>query len=151
MSSNKGKNTTPQMTPKDPPPCCIKSVPLKISTPQEHPRDPIRSLGHDQVERPLYTMNGHGKEAYSTSLRKSVLGLPISSSSLPISTSSSQGLVLIIIIPLTTMNVRYPKKKCDSKGEPPYRTKDKHQIEKMPSEMDIYNLVQIWRKYIIPP
>lgn len=42
------------------------------------------------------------------------------------------------------------RKKCNSKGEPTYMTKDKHQIEKMPNKLDVDDLSQIWRKYKIP-
>lgn len=95
-----------------------KSYFLIIGTPWDPSRNFVGSHPSlDQVEQPLDTMIGHGKgigKIGSALVKQSVMALPVSSGSCLASSSSSQGLV------------PYPKKKSDSKGEPTYRTKDKH-------------------------
>lgn len=49
------------------------------------------------------------------------------------------------------MKVHHKKKNSDSKGKPIHKAKDKHQIEKMPIELDADNLVQLRRDYSILP
>lgn len=49
----------------------------------------------------------------------------------------------------TVTKVPYPKKKRDNWDEPTHRTKEKHQIEKMPSNPTINDLIKIRHKYHI--
>lgn len=46
--------------------------------------------------------------------------------------------------------VSHPKKKSDKNGEPTHRTKDKHQIKKIPNDLTTDDLVKIRQKYGIP-
>lgn len=82
-----------------------KSVPLRRKTHREPFRDYVSSqLGHNQENKHLNNTIGHRKEVCSTFVRENVLALPTS-------TLSSQGLVLIIRILVTTMKIRHLKKK----------------------------------------
>lgn len=50
----------------------------------------------------------------------------------------------------TTAKVPHPKKKYENWGEPTHRTKEKHQIEKMPNILPVNDLIEIMHKYDIP-
>ena len=50
----------------------------------------------------------------------------------------------------TSTKVPRPKKKRENKGEPTHRTKDKHQIEKIPNVLSVKDLEKIRQTYDIP-
>lgn len=50
--------------------------------------------------------------------------------------------IIQILVTIVT-KVPHPKKSRDIKGEPTHRTKDKYQIEKMPSDLITDDLVEI--------
>lgn len=85
-------------------------------------------------------------------IKENVLALPASSGSCHVSSSSSWGLVPIICFPISTSaKVPHPKKKHDNKGESTLRTKDKHQIKKMPSDLIFDDLMKVRYKNGILP
>lgn len=84
--------------------------------------------------------------------KESILALPTSSGSRLISSSSLKGHMPIIFFPVSIMTkVPHPKKKCDNKGKPTHRSKNKHHIIKMPSDLILGSLMEIIYKYGIMP
>lgn len=56
---------------------------------------------------------------------------------------------IIRILETTTTKVPYPKKKGNNKGDPTHRAKEKHQIGKMSSNLNVDDLMKIQQNYDI--